>query len=196
MSYYLLKFLKASEYLKIALSLLHRKELSLPADVEIWKAKEKALIENIEKYCWDESRGCYVDVNIVTKEHSSVITPASFMPLYIGIAPMDRAEKLCAIAEDKNKFDCKMPTVAYDDPEFSTNYWRGPTWLNVAYFAAKGLKNYGFEVGEKIKEHILNMADQNKGGIYETYNSLTGEGNGPHNFSWSSAFIIEFIINF
>ena len=31
MSYYLLKFLKASEYLKAALHLLHRKELSLPA---------------------------------------------------------------------------------------------------------------------------------------------------------------------
>ena len=171
-------------------------ELSLPEDVAKWNAKEKALIENIEKYCWDEARGCYADVDIITKKHSSVISPASFMPLFIGIAPIERAEAMRAIAEDKNKFDCKMPTVAYDDPEYSVNYWRGPTWINVAYFAAKGLKNYGFEVGDKIKEHILDMIYQNKEGIYDTYNSLTGVGNGPCNFSWSSAFTIEFIINF
>ena len=52
----------------------------------------------------------------------------------------------------KNNFKEKMPTVSFDNPEYSTDYWRGPTWLNVAYFAAKGLKNYGFEVADKIKE--------------------------------------------
>ena len=50
-----------------------------------------------------------------------------------------------------------MPTVSYDNPNYSTNYWRGPTWLNVAYFAAKGLKNYHFDdTADKIRIPFLN----------------------------------------
>lgn len=52
----------------------------------------------------------------------------------------------------RNKFYPGMPIVTYDDPEYSQKYWRGNTWLNVAYFAAKGLKNHGFkEIADGIK---------------------------------------------
>ena len=96
----------------------------------------------------------------------------------------------------ENYFKDKMPTVSYDNPGYSNDYWRGPTWLNVAYFAAKGLKNYGFEVADRIKENILNMCFDEKGGIFENYDSITGKGLCCDHFSWSSVFIIEFILNF
>jgi len=96
----------------------------------------------------------------------------------------------------QTRFKSKMPTVTYDHPAYSTDYWRGPTWLNVAYFAAKGLKNYNCDVANQIKENILEMCDAQKEGIYENYDSLTGKGLCCDHFSWSSAFIIEFILNF
>ena len=101
---------------------------------------------------------------------------------------------MAKIAEEN--FQCKMPTVSFDNPEYSTDYWRGPTWLNVAYFAAKGLKNYGMEAAEKIKASVLEMCAKDLEHIYENYNSKTGEGLCCDHFSWSSVFIIELILNF
>ena len=38
-----------------------------------------------------------------------------------------------------------MPTVAYDHPRYeSGGYWRGPSWPETTYLAAKGLKFYGY----------------------------------------------------
>ena len=93
-------------------------------------------------------------------------------------------------------FKCKMPTVSFDNPSYSNDYWRGPTWLNVAYFAAVGLKNYNFDVADKIKENILDMCYKEKNGIFENYDSITGKGLYCGHFSWSCVFIIEFILNF
>ncbi len=92
-------------------------------------------------------------------------------------------------------FEGKMPTVSFENPAYSNDYWREPTWLNVAYFAAKGLKNYGFAVADTIRENILNMCYEEKDGIFENYNSRTGKGLCCDHFSWSCTFILEFIKN-
>ena len=170
------------------------KELKISEDAEKWIKKADTLSELINKKLWNDTIKSYVDVNRFTGEYSEVLTPASFMPLYIRIATEARAQAMAKIAEVN--FRSKMPSVSFDNPEFSTDYWRGPTWLNIAYFAAKGLKNYDFPVADKIKENILDMCYKNKDGIYENYNSATDEGQRYDNFSWSCVFIAEFILNF
>lgn len=118
------------------------------------------------------------------------------MPMFIKTASKKRAEYMYILAKDKNKFFPGMPTVTYDNPEYSNAYWRGPTWLNVAYFAAKGLNNYGYNaVASDIKETILSWVENANGITYENYN-LNGEGIGAVPFSWSAVFVIEFILNF
>jgi neutral trehalase len=116
------------------------------------------------------------------------------MPLFIKIASEDQANAMNKIAI--TNFKSKMPTVSFDNPEYSNDYWRGPTWLDVAYFAAKGLKNYGFSVADDIKESILNMCHNEKRGIFENYDSINETGLCCDHFSWSSVFILEFIFNF
>ena len=170
------------------------KELGKVSDTKKWSEKALHLSELINKHMWDDANNYYGDTNRFTHKISNVLTPASFMPLYIQIASDKQAAAMGIIAE-KN-FKCKMPTVSFDNPEFSADYWRGSTWLNVAYFAAKGLKNYNLTVADKIKENILDMCYNNKNGIYENYNSMTGEGQRYNNFSWSCVFIMEFIDNF
>lgn len=74
------------------------------------------------------------------------------------------------------------------------DYWRGPTWLNVAFFAITGLRKYGYEeLYQAYKENILNMVDSEKKGIFEYYNSKTGKGIGAKQFSWSAVFVLEFL---
>lgn len=168
-------------------------ELNLSEDMCEWQNKEKYLCELINKNLWNDNGKYYADVNRFTKEASEVLSPASFMPLYICIATEKMAQSMNEIA--KENFKGKMPTVSFDNPEYSNDYWRGPTWLNVAYFAAKGLKNYGCQVADEIKESILNMCFEEKTGIYENYDSISGKGLCCNSFSWSAVFIIEFILN-
>ena len=183
---FMVMFYRAMKYLAT--------QLELEQDVSKWEEKEVNLVYLINQELWDDAQKSYVDVNRMTKEKSDVLSPASFMPLYIGIASQDRAECMNRLACDKNKFYSGMPTVAYDHPEHSDGYWRGRTWLNVAYFAAKGLKDYGFPVADEIKATILGWCSKYKEAIHENYNSLTGEPMGHADFSWSAAFVMEFIL--
>lgn len=160
-----------------------------------WVNKAKELEKLVNERLWSDEIRAYTDTNRYNGKKSTVLTPASFMPLYIGIAPKEYAEFMKNHAENKDEFYPGMPTVAYNNSEYSRDYWRGPTWLNVAYFAAKGLKDYGFSVAEDIKRKILHMVEKNTDAIYENYDSVTEEGLNAKNFAWSACFTVEFILN-
>ncbi len=172
-------------------------ELGLPDDVRKWDAKCAALMERIERTLWDESRGIYSDYDFGRKEFVRADSPASFMPLFVKIAPPARAQSLAAIAGDPAKFTPGWPTVSYDHPQFDpTGYWRGRTWLNVAYFALKGLKNYGYDaIAETGRQTLLEWVRQEPSAIHENYHPQTGAALGVPHFSWSSVFTIEFLLN-
>ena len=164
----------------------------LGEDSKEWKIKETLLTSEIEKRLWNENLEAYTDYNFKKESFINVLSPASFMPLYVGIAPESRAEKMNQIAIDH--FLPGMPTVAYDDPSYSRDYWRGPCWLNVAFFAAKGLYDYGFiDSARTIKDTILTWVENDGDYIHENYDAKTGEGLCYPEFSWSSVFVREFI---
>ena len=170
------------------------KILQVASDASEWARKGEVLTERINEKLWCKEKRHYSDANRFTERISDTLSPASFMPLYAGIASSKQAEAMEKIAE--NNFRSMMPTVSFDNPSFSNDYWRGPTWLNVAYFAAKGLKNYGFPVADRIKKSILDMCKNDEGGIYENYDSLTMKGQYCNRFGWSCVFILEFLLNF
>ena len=60
------------------------------------------------------------------------------------------------------------------------------------------VKDYGFDgIADGIKEFLLSMIyDELPRGIFENYDSKNRRGKFNPSFSWSSAFIIEFILNF
>lgn len=161
-----------------------------------WDEKASELSRLIEERLWNEELLSYTDYDFVKKEYLNTLTPASFMPLYIKISSAERA--LCMEKVAKDQFMPGMPTVAYTDPSFETDaYWRGPCWLNVAYFASKGLKNYGFdETADTIKNTILSWVYNDGEFIHENYNAVTGEGLCTDRFSWSCVFVREFLENF
>ena len=78
-------------------------------------------------------------------------------------------------------------------------YWRGPNWLDQAYFAVKGLRNYGFNTeADQATHQIIKGADGILGkgkAIHENYHPLTGKGLNAQNFSWSAAHLIMLLQN-
>lgn len=171
--------------------------LNLPEDKKKWNKCSAELKERINKELWCTEKQCFLDRNRFTGEFSDVISSASFVPLFAGCSDAEHAKAMAENAKNPEMFYPSMPTVAFCCDTFSAaDYWRGPVWLNIAYFAADGLKKYGYaEIAHRICEHVLDDAANEKRSIFEYYNARTGEGLGADSFGWSAAFIIEFILN-
>ena len=103
---------------------------------------------------------------------------------------------MAKLAQDPKYFYKGIPTISYNNFWFRENfYWRGPCWLNTAYFAIRGLFDYGYkELALELTHNILNWCSNNSDHIYEYYNPITGKGLGAKDFGWSSTFIIEFVL--
>jgi putative isomerase len=173
------------------------RRFSLRADAQQWRAKREALSAQINERLFDKETGAYFDRRRDTGKFSGVLTPASFMPLFAGIAPRAKAKAMAKLAADPKKFSPGMPTVAYDHPCYeSGGYWRGPSWPETTYFAANGLKFYGYrKTAEALRQNILNWCAVNTDALHEYYDSRSGKGLGEPQLACTGAFIIEFILN-
>lgn len=162
-----------------------------------WEEKATALAKQINDRLWDDKIGAYVDRDRFTHANGPALSPAAFMPLFVHIAPPDRAARLAKLAADPTKFYPGMPTAAYDTPGFEPHgYWRGSAWLNTSFFAIKGLKDYGFtDLASKMRSTLLGWVEKNKDTIYEYYDSKNGEGAGAKAYGWSSTFILSFVFD-
>jgi len=168
--------------------------LQKPDEAELWRIKAAKLTERVETTLWCEEAKCYLDYNFETGKFIQCVTPASFMPLFIGSASPERAKLMAQVAG--THLSPGWPSVSYLDPAYDpTGYWRGRTWLNIAYFALKGLKNYGYcDLAETGRQTLLDWVRRDPGSIYENYNSQTGLPVGAPHFSWSAVFVIKFLL--
>jgi putative isomerase len=158
-----------------------------------FQEKREELVKKINGKLYDNKNAYYCDYNRKLKRFTHRLSPASFMPLFYNFASKEQAEAMYELAKNPRYFYKGIPTISYKNNRFNeSNYWRGPCWLNTAYFAIRGLYNYGYkDLALELTENILNWCSTNLDSIYEYYNSITGKGLGAKNFGWSSSFIIE-----
>lgn len=166
--------------------------LGITEDAGLWQAKEKTLSRLVEERLWSEKLGAYCDLYRDGRGDTGVLSPASFMPLFAGIASDEHAKKLALLAEDPAYFHPLFPSVAYSHPSYTEDkYWRGPLWLNIAFMAIEGLRRNGFvTLADGFTDRILELCDREDSSIYEYYDSRTGKGLGATNYGWSAAFLI------
>lgn len=152
----------------------------------------------IQNYFYDETSGWFYDIDLDSKKHYKTYGAEGWIPLWAEIATPEQAAKLRKIMIDTTKFATYIPfpTLAADHPKFDPNgsYWRGPVWIDQAYFAIKGLRNYGYEEdAQRFSEHLFERLEGLKNDdlpIRENYHPLTGEGLESHHFSWSAAHLL------
>lgn len=184
---FMVSFYKSMQYLAL--------RQKLTSEAEKWNKREKELTKNILKVLWCDEESCFFDWNFKENSFVRVITPAIYMPLWVGIATPTQAAAVEKYATDPQKLYPCMPTVTLDHPKMNPlGYWRGSVWFNTAYFAIKGLYDYGFrQTSVDIKETLLEWVDKDET-IHENYNPITGEGKCKSDFSWSCVFAIEMIM--
>ena len=154
--------------------------------------------EYINNKMFDESTGYYYDLQFDNEGNNKLLVnrgkgTEGYIPLWANVADKDKAKKVVANILDENVMNTYLPfpTAAKDNPKYNpTKYWRGPVWLDQAYFGIIGLNNYGYT--DEAKELTIKLFENSEGlldnrAIRENYNPETGEGLHCSNFSWSAS---------
>lgn len=160
------------------------------------RADADALAERVVSVFWSEATGWFHDRRL-DGTLVEVKGPEGFTPLWTGVATPAQAARIRETILDPEHFatHAPFPTLDAARPEFEPGrgYWRGPVWLDQAYFATAGLRRYGFEedanaLTERLFQNLEGLRDTAP--IRETYNPRTGAGQNAHHFSWSAAHIL------
>lgn len=120
--------------------------LGLDADAEKYASLFEKMRQQINEVLYDEEDGRYYDRELESGNFRKVSTPASLLPLFAGVCPLDRAKRLAEDICNPATFGTVMPlpTVSLDDPLHCDDYWRGTVWVNYNYMVQQGLRDNGF----------------------------------------------------
>jgi len=161
-----------------------------------WRNDAEQLKARIRRAMFDPETGYFYDTRLGGNQ-IRIQGTEGWTPLWTGVASQEEANAVRKVMTNPAKFATPLPfpTLAADDPRFDPigGYWRGPVWLDQAYFALSGLKAYGFdEDASRFERQIfLRTGASSKGvAIRENYKPLTGEGLNGRDFGWSAAALL------
>jgi putative isomerase len=163
-------------------------------DGDQWRKEALAMKAKIQARMYDPQRGYFFDARLGSDDLVRVYGSEGWAPLWAGAATVEEAARVISVMLDPEKFATYMPfpTLAKDDPHFApvTGYWRGPVWLDQAYFGVEALRRYGDaeeadEMARRLILHARGLTAQAP--MYENYDPLTGQGYQSPNFSWAAA---------
>lgn len=175
------------------------KVLGKTEDEKNYLESAEKLREYINKNMFDEKTGFYYDLQISDKDNSTYLLvnrgkgTEGYIPLWAKVATDKEAKEVVKNIMDNNKFNTYLPfpTASKDNKKYDpVKYWRGPVWLDQAYFGIVGLNNYGYSKEAKLMANKLYQNSEGllgDGTIRENYNPETGEGLHCSNFSWSAS---------
>ncbi|GLQ52520.1 trehalase family glycosidase [Dyella flava] len=164
------------------------------ADYHQWLKEAAAMRGAIQARMYDPQRGYFFDAHLGDGHLVHVYGSEGWAPLWAGVASPQQAARVVGVMLDPHKFATYMPfpTLARDDPRFSpvTGYWRGPLWLDQAYFGVQALRRYGYaaqadDMARRLVSNAKGLTAQAP--MYENYDPLTGQGYQSANFSWAAA---------
>ena len=164
--------------------------LGMDEDVKKYKSEAIQLKKQIQTLMYDPDDGYFYDIRLEDGSFVKVKGPEGWIPLWAGVALQTQADAVIEKILNPIIFNTKIPfpTLDASHPEFNPEkgYWRGPVWMDQAYFALMGMKKYGYENEVlKLTSKIFNEIQYSA--LYENYHPITGEGlNSPH-FSWTAA---------
>ncbi|MDQ3123869.1 MAG: glycoside hydrolase [bacterium] len=178
-----------SQLQKIARTLRRK----LPDDLHAKMIASESALEKL----YDEQSGQYYSRDFITHKLIFEPTIGTFMPLYAGTITKARAGELVNLLKDHRSYWLQnpVPSVPLDSKFFDADrYWQGPAWINTNWLIIDGLKRYGFiEEAKDLTAKTLEMVTN--AGPYEYFNSITGQGLGAAEFSWTAALTIDLINN-
>lgn len=165
-------------------------------EIEVLKYK-------IQDQFYDTETGWFYDTSIDGKQFIKAMGCEGWIPMWANAVTQAQAEVVKNNMMNPTYFNTKVPfqTLSASHPKFRPDggYWRGPTWLDQAYFGVQGLHQYGYHddayaATYKLMHNAAGVLSKGPS-IRENYQPLTGEGLESENFSWSAAHYLLLLIN-
>ncbi len=171
----------------------------------LWSLSEQALgnpspTPALVARLWNDDIGRFID-DVRSPVHSIEAADVPFTwdtlaPLMLPDLPEEIGHRLVQevlLRPDRFWDGVPLPSVALDDPSHTSQedfwglrrLWRGPSWVNSAWFVWTGLNRLGYEeaaadMRDRLAEVVL------REGLREYYDARTGAGMGARDFGWSS----------
>ena len=172
------------------------RSLGKTSDAAGFDRHAEQLAAKIDATFWDEADGFYYDRHERTGDPVRIKSVAGFVPLWLGVAPPERAERL--VREhllNPDEFWLKHPVACWSksEPDYYQQRkadecnWRGTTWIPTNYMVFQGLRRYGFEA--EARELAWKTFDLvlNEETTREYYDGENGVGQGLSPFwGWSA----------
>lgn len=174
--------------------------LGRAADAKRHQAEHEAMNDRINAHLWNEELGTYCsrnwqDTPAGKPSFLTRVTPMNFYPLACGAATGRRAERLLACLYRQDKFwgEWMLPTLPYDDPEWSKqDYWKGHVWPPPNYIVWEGVRQYAdsahrAEFAARSVKLFMNGWEQART-CSENYRSDTGAPASHPHYTWGALF--------
>ncbi len=135
-----------------------------------WAARARRTSAAVHRELWDEENGFYFD-RTMEGAFTGIKAASGFMPLLLDDLPVAHLRRLARWLQDPAAFAAPfpVPSLALSEPAFSTDMWRGPTWLNLNYFIIIGLRRHG---EHELAQWLADKTLQHVAKYYERYGVL------------------------
>jgi len=114
---------------------------------EYYRRQLEPLKEQIRQRFYDDESGYFYDVRD-DGSFVKVAGPEAWIILWAEIAGREQAGAVIRKIMDTACFNTYLPfpTLSAAHPGFDPEdgYWRGPVWIDQAWFALEGMKKYGY----------------------------------------------------
>ena len=182
------------------------RELGYTEDESVFREQYRRIRKLINEHFWDPETGTYRDRfwKSAGGHLSSRKSPVMFYTMAAGVPTREQADRLVYehMLNPKEFWgEWVLPTISRDDPAYAEQYyWRGTIWPTTNLIPYEGLKRYGYDdVAAQLADKTYRLLKKNwqaHGGLYENYNSMTGEGDpkgrggSTIHYAWSTSLAI------
>lgn len=149
-------------------------------DASLWREQSSSLARQVRELLWHEDDGVFYDRDLHAGQWRRLKSAACFWPMVVGQATQAQADRLAEHLADPDEFftDLPIPSVARNEPTFSLDCMRGPTWLSQTYLAICGLRRYGHHdlactIGTRAMDAVARVHREH-GTIFEFFHPLGG----------------------
>ncbi|MGZ8550071.1 MAG: alpha,alpha-trehalase TreF [Chitinophagaceae bacterium] len=158
----------------------------------------------IQKYCWSNELGFYVDYDSIESQQKQLLTLAGLFPLTFNIATREQAKQVATFIKEK----FLMPGGVITTLKTTGQQWDAPNgWAPLQWMTITGLENYGHqELAAEIARRWIGLNTnvfKRTGKLMEKYNVVDthleaggGEYAGQDGFGWTNGVLLALIAKY